>query len=58
MNIDFNSSNSIISSINPSINTSLKTFRSRLSLFKKKLVKFNNIDKSQCLSIIKSKERI
>jgi hypothetical protein len=55
MNIDFNSSNSIISSINPSINTSIKTFKSRLSLFKKKIIKFNDIDKSRCLSIIKSK---
>jgi hypothetical protein len=35
---------------------SLKTFKSRLSLYKRKLNKFNNIEKSQCLSIIRSKK--
>jgi hypothetical protein len=52
MNINFNSSNSIINSINPSIKTSLKTFKNRISSFKKNYNKFTDIDKNQCLSII------
>lgn len=56
MNIDFDTSNSIIKSINPTLSISLKTYKNRLNNYNKYVKQFLNKHNNECLTIIKTKQ--